>query len=88
MGLTKAAAREVAEKGITVNGFPGIYGSGITNRLPEKLKKKLIQEIPAVNWVMLKGAKMVVHLASEEAEYITGQSIFISGGAICKWTCN
>jgi len=83
VGLTKAAAREVAEKGITVNVVSlGYMDQGITNRLPEKLKKKLIQEIPSGKLGdVKKAAKMVVHLASEEAEYITGQSIFISGGA-------
>lgn len=83
VGLTKAAARELAEKGITVNVVSlGYMDQGITIRLPEKLRKKLIQEIPSGKLGDVeKAAKMVVHIASEEAEYITGQSIFISGGA-------
>ncbi|MGI6677689.1 MAG: SDR family NAD(P)-dependent oxidoreductase [Dehalobacterium sp.] len=83
VGLTKTAARELAEKCITVNVVSlGYMAQGITARLPERLQKNLIREIPQGKWGDVeKAAKMLVHLASEEAEYITGQSISISGGS-------
>ncbi|MEL7565294.1 MAG: SDR family oxidoreductase [Dehalobacterium sp.] len=83
VGLTRTVAREVAGKGITANVVSlGYMDQGITARLPEKLQKKIIQEIPSGKFGdMVKAAKMVVFLASEEAEYINGQSIRICGGA-------
>ncbi len=83
VGLTRTVAREVAGKGITANVVSlGYMDQGITARLPEKLQKKIIQEIPSGKFGdMVKAAKMVVYLASEEAEYINGQSIRICGGA-------
>ncbi len=83
VGLTKTAARELAKKNITVNVISlGYMEQGITVRLPEKLQNKLIREIPQGKLGDVeKVAKMIIHIASEEAEYITGQSISISGGS-------
>jgi len=83
VGLTRTVAREVADKGITANVVSlGYMDQGITARLPEKLHKKISQEIPSGKFGdMAKAAKMVVYIASEEAEYINGQSIRICGGA-------
>ncbi|MEL7565316.1 MAG: SDR family oxidoreductase [Dehalobacterium sp.] len=83
VGLTKAVAGEAAEKGITVNVVSlGYMNQGITVRLPEKLRNKLMQEIPNGKLGdVSKAAQMIVHIASEEGEYLTGQTIVISGGA-------
>jgi 3-oxoacyl-[acyl-carrier protein] reductase len=82
IGLTKTVAREVAKKGITANVVSlGYIDEGMGKRLPEKLVNKVIEQIPMNKFGSSeKVSEMIVHLASDEAEYITGQVIGINGG--------
>lgn len=82
IGLTKTVAREVAKKGITANVVSlGYMNEGMGKRLPEKIVSKVIDQIPMKRFGdSEKVAQMIVHLASDEAEYITGQVIGINGG--------
>lgn len=82
-GLTKSVAREVANKGITVNIVSlGYMDGGMGKMIPDPIRKKISsQQIPAGKFGnVAKAAKMIVHLVSDDAEYITGQSIRINGG--------
>jgi len=82
IGLTKTVAREVAKKGITANVVSlGYMDEGMGKRLPEKIVSKLLDQIPMGKFGNAKKtAKMITNLASDEAEYITGQVIDINGG--------
>lgn len=83
IGLTKSVAREVANKGITVNVVSlGYMDGGMGNEIPDPIRKKIAsQQIPMGKFGdVAKAAKMIVHIVSDEAEYITGQSIRINGG--------
>lgn len=82
MGFTKAVAREVAPRGITVNAVaPGFIQSEMTDALPEKVVESYLKQIPlgrlgTTNDV----AETVSWLCSDSASYITGQIIHINGG--------
>lgn len=82
IGLTKTVALEVSQKGITANVVSlGYMNEGMGNRLSEKTAKKVLDKIPLKAFGNAeKVALMIMHLASEEAEYITGQVININGG--------
>ena len=82
VGLTRSTARELASRSITVNCVaPGYIDTEMTSGLPEKVKEKILSEIP----LGLLGepgdiAAAVGFLASDEARYITGQAIHVNGG--------
>lgn len=82
IAFTKAVAREVAKKQITINSIAlGYIDIGMGERLPQWLKDNLMQQIPLGRFGRpdeVTGA--VVLLASDEASYITGQVINIDGG--------
>jgi 3-oxoacyl-[acyl-carrier protein] reductase len=82
IGLAKAVAKELAPRGITVNVVaPGFIETDMTASLPDKAKEAMVTMIPlgrAGNPEDVAAA--VVFLASEDAAYITGQVIHISGG--------
>ena len=82
IGLTKAAARELASRGITVNAVaPGFVDTEMTAVLSEKVKEASIAQIPLGRFGQVDDiANMVVYLASEKAGYITGQVIQVDGG--------
>jgi 3-oxoacyl-[acyl-carrier protein] reductase len=82
IGLTKALAREVATRGITVNAVaPGFVPTALTADLPEDLKESMIQFIPMNRWGTAEEiASAVAFFASEEASYITGQVLSVDGG--------
>mgnify|MGYP001259467830 CR=1 FL=1 len=84
IGFTKTLAKEVARKGITVNCISLGYfqGGGLLDTIPEKLKAKILEGIPIGRWGKpeeICGA--IKFLVSEDASYITGQTIGINGGA-------
>lgn len=81
-GLTKAAAKEVAKKNITVNCIAlGYIEAGMNTRLPEELRQKILQDIPMKRFGKIEEvANSVVFLCTEEAAYITGQVIHVNGG--------
>lgn len=84
IGMTKTAAKELAPRGITVNAVaPGFIGTDMTDKLSDKVKEAAAAQIPMGKFgTPLHVAKAVCFLASEDAEYITGQVIHVDGGMV------
>jgi 3-oxoacyl-[acyl-carrier protein] reductase len=82
IGMTKSLAREVANRGITANCVaPGFIKTAMTDALNEKQVAELSQHIPAQRLGSPADiAAGVLYLASEEAAYVTGQTLHINGG--------
>lgn len=82
VGLTKAAARELASRGITVNAIaPGFITTDMTAALDDKTIEQLTSQIPLARLGAPEDiAKAVRFLASEDASYMTGQTLHIDGG--------
>ena len=82
IGLTKSIAKEVASRGITANCVaPGWIETSMTDELSFEVKNNFLSQIPIGKIGQSKDiANTVIFLASEEAEYITGQTITVDGG--------
>lgn len=82
IGMTKSLAQEVASRGITANCVaPGFIETAMTNALDDAQKDRLLGAIPAGRLGASEDvASSVVFLASEEACYITGQTVHVNGG--------
>ncbi len=82
VGFSKALARELAGRGITVNVVaPGFIETAMTADLPEKSRKELTAAIPSRRLGSVDDvAAAVLYLASEEAAYVTGHVLNVSGG--------
>jgi 3-oxoacyl-[acyl-carrier protein] reductase len=82
IGFTKAVAREVASRGITVNAIaPGFIKTEMTDVLSEEMKKKVLDEIPLGRFGDPEDvANAVKFLVSDEASYITGVVLNVDGG--------
>ncbi len=82
IGFTKALAREVASRNITVNAVaPGFVPTALTNDLPPELKESMMRLIPLGRWAEPQEiAYAVAFFASDEAAYITGQVLSVDGG--------
>jgi 3-oxoacyl-[acyl-carrier protein] reductase len=82
IGLTKALAREVASRGITVNAVaPGFIETEMTQELSAQAKADLVRQIPLGRWGTPQDvADCVSFLVSSRASYITGQVIQVNGG--------
>lgn len=82
LGLTRALARELVSRNITVNAVaPGFIQTDMTLRLPEKTRESLLEQIPAGRYGAPEDvAAAVDFLASDAAGYITGQVIHVNGG--------
>jgi 3-oxoacyl-[acyl-carrier protein] reductase len=84
IGFSKALAQEVASRGITVNCVaPGFIESPMTDALNDAQKAQILAKIPAGR---LGGGSDVaaacVYLASEQAGYVTGQTLHVNGGMV------
>lgn len=84
IGFTKAVAKELAPRGINVNAVaPGLIDTDMTKTLPESLKKQMIEQIPLGRYGDPDDvANVVMFLASEDSDYITGQIINVDGGMV------
>ena len=84
IGLTKSLAKEFGSRNITVNAIaPGFIQTDLTNELPEEVKQTYLKQIPLNRFGRTEDvANACAFLASEEANYITGQVISVNGGMI------
>ncbi|MHC1578763.1 MAG: SDR family oxidoreductase, partial [Dehalococcoidia bacterium] len=80
--LTKSLSKELATRGITVNCVsPGFIETELIQDLPDKLRKTYLDRIPAKRFgTPEEVAACVLFLASEEASYITGSNLEVTGG--------
>jgi 3-oxoacyl-[acyl-carrier protein] reductase len=84
IGMTKSLAREVANRGITANCIaPGFIKTAMTDALNEKQVAEISQHIPTQRFGTPEDiAAGALYLASEEAGYMTGQTLHINGGMV------
>lgn len=84
IGMTKSLAREGASRGITANCIaPGFIKTPMTDVLNEKQVSSIMEAIPAQTFGTPEDiAAAAVYLASEEARYMTGQTLHINGGMV------
>lgn len=84
IGLTKTAARELAKKGVTCNAIcPGFIETDMTKGVPQKVWDIMMNKIPAGRAGKPSDiGNIAAFLASDEADYITGQIIEVSGGMV------
>lgn len=84
IGLTKSLAKEVAARGIRVNAVaPGFVETDMTADLSDEIREKAIEAIPLGRMGATRDiAKAVAFLASDEADYITGQTLVVDGGMV------
>lgn len=82
IGWSKAMAQEVASRGITINCIaPGFIATAMTEALSDDQKAKINSTIPAGKMGASEDiATAAVYLASDEAGYVTGQTIHVNGG--------
>ncbi|KEG16589.1 3-oxoacyl-[acyl-carrier-protein] reductase [Bartonella bacilliformis] len=82
IGFSKSLAQEIASRNVTVNCIaPGFIKSAMTDKLNEKQKEAIMAAIPMKRMGMCEEiASAAVYLASDEAAYVTGQTMHINGG--------
>ena len=82
VGMMKAVAAEYAKRNITANCIaPGMIASAMTDKLNDKQREAILARVPAGALGTPKDvAAAAVYLASEEARYVTGQTIHVNGG--------
>ena len=82
IGMTKSMAQEIANRGITVNCVaPGFIATAMTDALNETQRDALLGHVPAGRLGEADEiASAVVYLVSEEAAYVTGQTVHVNGG--------
>lgn len=86
IGFTKSVAREVANRGITVNVVaPGYVETELTGGLPESVKEQILGQVPVGRFGAPEEiAEVVAFLAADATSYITGQTIAVDGGMVMQ----
>lgn len=84
IGMTKSIAQEYASRGITINCIaPGFIKTPMTDVLTDEQKSAMLSKIPEGKFGEPKDiANTAIFLASDEASYITGQTIHVNGGML------
>lgn len=84
IGLTKTSAKELASRNITVNAIaPGFITTDMTDKLTEEVKAEMLRVIPLARFGEPKDiAKVATFLASEDSNYMTGQTLHVDGGMV------
>ncbi len=84
IGLTKTTARELASRGITANAVaPGFITTDMTDQLNEEVQKAMMGQIPLGRFGAPEDvAKAALFLASDDASYMTGQTLHLDGGMV------
>ncbi|MBD8013825.1 MULTISPECIES: 3-oxoacyl-[acyl-carrier-protein] reductase [Planococcus] len=84
IGLTKTTARELASRGITANAVaPGFITTDMTDQLTEDVQKAMLGQIPLGRFGAPEDvAKAALFLASDDASYMTGQTLHLDGGMV------
>lgn len=84
IGFTKSMAKELASRGIRVNAIaPGFIQTDMTESLNDEIKETMLNAIPLNSFGSPKDiANLVIFLASENSDYITGQVINVDGGMV------
>jgi 3-oxoacyl-[acyl-carrier protein] reductase len=82
IGMIKSVAAEYAKRGVTANCIaPGFIGTPMTDKLNDKQREAILGRVPAGRLgTPAEIAGAVVYLASEEAAYVTGQTLHVNGG--------
>jgi 3-oxoacyl-[acyl-carrier protein] reductase len=82
IGMMKSIAKEYARRGVTANCVaPGFIATAMTDKLNEKQREAILQMVPANRLGTPNDvAAAVVYLASDEAAYVTGQTLHVNGG--------
>jgi len=82
IGMIKSVAAEYARRGITANAIaPGLIASTMTDKLNDKQRETILARVPAARLGSSADvAAAAVYLASEEAGYVSGQTIHVNGG--------
>jgi len=86
IGFTKSVAREVADRGITINAVaPGYVETELTGGLPENIKEQILDQVPMRRFGEPEEiAEVVAFLAGDGAAYVTGQTITVDGGMVMQ----
>jgi 3-oxoacyl-[acyl-carrier protein] reductase len=82
IGMSKSLAQEVASRGVTVNCVaPGFIATPMTDALNDKQRETILKAVPAAKLGTPEDiAAACVYLASDEAQYVTGQTLHVNGG--------